>query len=93
MGNSDQLLVGGLGDHCSRDEYIFSLRSSEQVSSPEPISSFRPNSGGCLILPKFDVPKERMSPAPTDARKTHSSSLLPRTVKGSGTSASRRLHT
>jgi hypothetical protein len=30
-----------------------------------------------LILPKFDVPKERMSPATTDARKTHTSGQSP----------------
>jgi hypothetical protein len=33
--------------------------------------------GGCLILPKFDIPKERTSPAPTDALKTHTSGQSP----------------
>ena len=30
-----------------------------------------------MILPKFDTPKEHMSPAPTDVRKTHTSSQSP----------------
>jgi len=30
-----------------------------------------------LILPKFDTPKEQVSPAPTDVRKTHTSSQSP----------------
>ena len=30
-----------------------------------------------MILPKFDVPKEHLSPATTDARKTHSSGQSP----------------
>ena len=30
-----------------------------------------------MILPKFDAPKERMSPATTDARKTHTSGQSP----------------
>jgi hypothetical protein len=77
VSNSDQLLLGGLSDHYPRDEHFFSLWSSERVSSPKLLSSFRPNSGGCLILPKVDVPKERMSPATTDARKTHTSGQSP----------------
>ena len=67
-------LLGGRGDDCRRDEHFFSyLRSPEQSVDLKLLFSFRLNSGGCLILPNFDVRKEGTSPAPTYALKIHTS--------------------